>query len=58
MVLDQILPSIQLQSFLECTSTSFEQSPAEFYTVLLEEDVQIALETLKWESVPPFSLQN
>jgi hypothetical protein len=33
MVLDQLFPSIKLQSFLEWTRTSFEQFLAEFYTV-------------------------
>jgi hypothetical protein len=44
MVLDQLLPSILLHSFLEWTHTSFEQCVAEFYTVLLEEHLQVALE--------------
>jgi hypothetical protein len=35
MVLDHLLPSVQPQSFLEWTRTSFEQSLAEFYTILL-----------------------
>jgi hypothetical protein len=47
MVLDHLLPSVQSQSFLEWTSTSFEQSVAEFYTILLEEHFQIALEMLE-----------
>jgi hypothetical protein len=32
---------------LGCTCTSFEQSPAEFYTILLEEHLQVALEMLE-----------
>jgi hypothetical protein len=44
--LDYILASVQPQSFLECTHASFEQSLAEFYTMLLEEHIQIALEVL------------
>jgi hypothetical protein len=35
MVLENILPSVQPQSFLEWTRTSFEESAAEFYTILL-----------------------
>jgi hypothetical protein len=46
MVLDQHLPSIQLQSFLNWTRTSFEHSLAEFYISLLEEHLQVALEVL------------
>jgi hypothetical protein len=45
MVLDHLLPSIQPQFFLEWTRTSFEQSLAEFYTILLEEH-PVALEML------------
>jgi hypothetical protein len=33
-------------SFLEWTHTRFEQSLAEFYTILLEEHIQVALEML------------
>jgi hypothetical protein len=47
MVSDQLLPSIQRQSLLEYTLTGFGQSSAEFYTILLEEHVQIALEILQ-----------
>jgi hypothetical protein len=47
MVMGHVLPSIQLQSFLEWTRTSFEQSIAEFYTILLEEHLQVALEMLE-----------
>jgi hypothetical protein len=46
-VLNHRLPSIQLQSFLEWTRTSFEPSLAEFYTFLLEEHIQVALEMLE-----------
>jgi hypothetical protein len=42
-----LLPSVQPQSFLEWTRTRSEQSPAEFYTSLLEERVQVALEMLE-----------
>jgi hypothetical protein len=42
MVMDHLLPSIQSQS-LEWTRTSFEQSLAELYTILLEEHLQVAL---------------
>jgi hypothetical protein len=47
MALDHLLPSMQPQSFLEWTSTSFEQSLAEFYTILIEEHLQVALEMLE-----------
>jgi hypothetical protein len=43
MVVDHLLPSIQQQSFLEWIRTSFEQSLAEFFTILLEEHLQVAL---------------
>jgi hypothetical protein len=46
-VSDHLLPSIQPQSFLELTHTSSEQSLMEFYTILLEEHLQVALETLE-----------
>jgi hypothetical protein len=41
MVLDHFLPVIQLQSFVEWIHTSFEQSLAEFYSILLEECLQV-----------------
>jgi hypothetical protein len=44
MVLDHLLLPIQPQSFLECTRTSFEQSLAKFFTILLTEYLQVALE--------------
>jgi hypothetical protein len=47
MVLDHILPSAESQSFLEKTHTSFEQSITEFYTIFLEEHLQVALEMLE-----------
>jgi hypothetical protein len=47
MMLDHLLPSIQLQTFLKWTRTSFEQYLAEIYTVLLEEHLQVALEMLE-----------
>jgi hypothetical protein len=47
MVLGQLLPSKQPQPFLEWALTSFEQSRAEFYTFLLEEHLQVALEMLE-----------
>jgi hypothetical protein len=46
MIFGHLLPSIQLQS-LEWTRTSFEQPLAEFYTILLEELLQVALEMVK-----------
>jgi hypothetical protein len=58
MVLDHLLPSIQPQSFLEWIHTSFEQSLAEIYTILLEEHVQVALEMLEVGICPHFRLQN
>jgi hypothetical protein len=47
MVLNYLLPSIQLQSFLEWTRTSFEHSLAEFHIKLLEKHLQVALEMLE-----------
>jgi hypothetical protein len=47
MVLDDLLPSIKQQSFLELTYTSFEESLVEMYTILLEEHLQVALEVLE-----------
>jgi hypothetical protein len=47
MVLDHFLPSVQPQSFLEWTRTSFEQSVVEFYTILLEKHLQVTLEMLE-----------
>jgi hypothetical protein len=47
MVLNHLLLSIQLQSFLEWIRTSFEQSLVEFYTILLEEHLQVALEMVE-----------
>jgi hypothetical protein len=47
MVLDHLLPSVQQQSFLEWTCASCEQSLAEFYTILFEKHLQIALEMLE-----------
>jgi hypothetical protein len=52
------LPSVQPQCFLECTPTSFEQSLAEFFTILLEVQLQVALEMLEVGFVPHSSLQN
>jgi hypothetical protein len=53
------LPSKQLQCFLEWTYTSFEQSLAGFYTILLEEHLQVALEMLGGGGSDPYSsLQN
>jgi hypothetical protein len=46
MVLDRLLPSIESQSFLERTHTSFELSLVEFYTIL-QEHLQVALEMLE-----------
>jgi hypothetical protein len=42
-----LLPSLQQQFFLEWTRTSFEYSLAEFYTINLEEHLQVALEILE-----------
>jgi hypothetical protein len=47
MVLDHLLSLIQPQSYLEWIRTSFEQSRAEFYTILLEEHLQVTLEMLE-----------
>jgi hypothetical protein len=46
MMLDHLLPSRQLQS-LEWTCISFEQSLVQFYNILLEEHLQVALEMLE-----------
>jgi hypothetical protein len=51
------LPSVQLQSFLEWTHTSFEQSLEEFYTIHLVEHLQVALEMLD-VGICSSSLQN
>jgi hypothetical protein len=47
MGLEHLLPSIQPQSFLEWTRTSFEQSVTELYTSILEERLHVALEMLE-----------
>jgi hypothetical protein len=47
MVLDSLLPLVQLLFFLEWACTSFEQSLVEFYTILLEEHFKVALEMLE-----------
>jgi hypothetical protein len=47
MVLDHLLPSVEQQSFLEWTHTSFKQSLAEFCTILHEEHFQVALKMLE-----------
>ena len=54
MVFDHLLPSTQPQSSLEWTHTSLEQSLAEFYTTVLEEHLQIALEILEVEICSSF----
>jgi hypothetical protein len=46
-MLDHLLLSVQLQTFFEWTRTSFEQSLAEFYTIILEERLKVALEMLE-----------
>jgi hypothetical protein len=46
-VFGRLLPSIQTQSFLEWNRTSFEHSLVEFYTILLEEHLQVALQMLE-----------
>jgi hypothetical protein len=52
MVFDHLLPPMQMQSFLEWTRTSFEQSLVEFYAILLEEN-QVTLEMLDVEICSP-----
>jgi hypothetical protein len=49
MVPDLLLSSILPQFFLELTRTSFEQSLAEFYTILLTEYLQVALDMMEVE---------
>jgi hypothetical protein len=46
MLLNHIFPSLQPRSFLEWTRTSFDQSLAEFCTILPEHHLQVALEML------------
>jgi hypothetical protein len=46
-VLGHLLPSIQVQSFLEWTPTCFEQCLTELCAILLEEHFQVALEVLE-----------
>jgi hypothetical protein len=41
------LPSVQPQYFFEWIRTSFEQSLEEFYTILLEKHLQVALDMLE-----------
>jgi hypothetical protein len=47
MVLDHLWPTTKPQFFLEWTRTSFKQSLTEFYTILHEEHLQVALEMLE-----------
>jgi hypothetical protein len=47
MVLDHLLPSIERQSFLTWTRTSFEHSLAEIYANPVEEHLQVVLEILQ-----------
>jgi hypothetical protein len=47
MVVDQLLPTIQPQYFMKWAHKSSEQSLVEFYTILLEERLVVALEILK-----------
>jgi hypothetical protein len=47
MVLDHLLPSLQPESFLEWTLSSVEESLTEFYTILLEEHLEVAIEMLE-----------
>jgi hypothetical protein len=47
MVLDHLLPSVQLQFILEWIRTSLEPSVAEFYTILCEEPLEVAVEMLE-----------
>jgi hypothetical protein len=44
-----LLPSIQPQFFLEWTRKSFDQPLAEFYTILIEKHLEVALEILEME---------
>jgi hypothetical protein len=47
MLLDRILPSVQPQSFLERTRTSFEQSLAKYYAIIVEGNLEAALLALE-----------
>jgi hypothetical protein len=49
MVLNQLLLSIKPRSFLQWIRTSFEQCLAEFYTILLDENLQVASDMLEVE---------
>jgi hypothetical protein len=53
MVLRLPLPAKQQQS-LEWAHTSFEQSPEEFYPILLEGHLQVALQMLEVEICSSF----
>jgi hypothetical protein len=57
MVLDHLLPSVQSQSFSDWTHTSFEQSVAELYTILLEH-FQVALQVLEVGICSSLKVQN
>jgi hypothetical protein len=46
-VLDHHLPSVQSQPFLKLTHANLEQSLTEFYTILVEEQLKVALEMLQ-----------
>jgi hypothetical protein len=58
MVLDHLLPSIQLLGMDSWTRTSFKQTLVEFYNVLLEEHLQVALEMLALGICSHSSLKN
>jgi hypothetical protein len=45
--LGMVTVTVRQQFFLEWTRTSFEQSLVEFYTILNEEHLQVALEMLE-----------
>jgi hypothetical protein len=47
MGLDKLLRQIEPQSFLEWAHTSVEQSLVEFYIILLDEPLQVAVDMLE-----------
>jgi hypothetical protein len=58
MVLGHLLASVQPQSFLELTHVSLEPFLAEFYTVLIQDHHQVALQKLEMGICSSLSLQN
>jgi hypothetical protein len=57
MVLEQLLPSTQRQYLLEWTCTGSEQFLGKIHIIFLKEQVQVAVEIWRLESVPHSSIQ-